>query len=223
MQYSSTDNSIDRINASTLAAVKTSLPGYIETYDPKKKTCTVNLALTEFKDTDGAEPLNFDLRPIPTPVKFPRGGGFCMTWPLKKGDPVWVVFCHRQIDEWFASDGKTKVTAALLSLFESGDCYVDPGAFPEGNNKGEATDRELIISSDDGTQLIIHPDKKVTVVGDKFEIGARGASNALAISQTVDSHFTAIQVKLDIVLAIFGIPIVGLLSSTASGKAFTND
>jgi len=58
-----------------------------------------------FKNVDGLievlEEINLPLL-INVPIIYPRGGGFSLTFPIKKGDECLIVFNERSIDNWHA-------------------------------------------------------------------------------------------------------------------------
>lgn len=225
MRIEQIETSLERFGESAKRGIHTASPGYIESYDPKKKTATVIIPITDFLEADGEEPTNLDWAPIPDcPVLFFRAGGWSMTAPLKKGDPVLVIFCQRSIDEWFFSDGKTIVSPALTETHTESDCIVIAGLFPQKNKDGEANDTDLIIShTDSKVRLALKPGGVVDMTCTRLNIGAPSASGALAKATTADNNDTTIQVKVDILASLFGVPPIGALPSTASGKAFTND
>jgi len=94
---------------SRLKDTHTSLPGIIVSFDGTTQLATVQPAIKRiFKTNDGDTEL---LTPtdlpilINVPVQFPRGGGFSLTFPVKKGDECLLVFCERSIDNWHKFGG----------------------------------------------------------------------------------------------------------------------
>jgi hypothetical protein len=91
------------INA-RLADVRVALPAHVEAFDPVTQLARVKPLLREsFEAEDGAEvseslPVISDV-----PVQFPGAGGFVLTFPVKAGDPCWLVFSDRALDKWIAS------------------------------------------------------------------------------------------------------------------------
>ena len=223
MRYRTTDQSLDLAAQAWNRTINTTIPAYIEQYDAKTRTAKVTIPFTDYLDTDG-EPENTDWAQIESvPVFFPRYGGWSIHAKLKKGDPVLLLFCQRPIDEWFVSDGKTTVTPGLLATHDEGDAIALAGLFPEKNTVAGKDDEKFYLSHKDGNQLILTPDGAVSVVCDKLEIGTEGASAAVAKGTTTDTNLTTLQIKLDLVCGMFGIPPVGVLPSVGSAKAFTND
>lgn len=207
------------------ASMQTALPAWVEEYDPEKKTASVRPVFTDYYLLDDGTSEKLDYPVIPNvPVLFPRGGKWSMTFPLKQGDPVLLVCSQRSLDEWFASDGKTQVSPADLRMMDVSDAICIPGLFPERNAKGKADAENLYIShEEEKTILKLTPDGKFNLIGSRLNIGAESASTALAKGSTSDSNFTALQVKVDAIGALLGVPPLGALPGVSSGKAFTND
>ncbi len=88
------------------AEIWTSLPGIVESFDPKAITVTVQPAVKgQIKDEQGkTTPVNLPLL-VDVPVVFPCGGGFTLTHPIKNGDECLVVFASRCIDGWWQNGG----------------------------------------------------------------------------------------------------------------------
>lgn len=94
---------------SKLKDLHTSMPGIIASFNAATQTATVQPAIKRiFKTREETDEL---LTPsaipplINVPVQFPRAGGFCMTFPVKKGDECLLVFSERSIDYWHRSGG----------------------------------------------------------------------------------------------------------------------
>jgi hypothetical protein len=84
------------------AEIWTALPGIVQSFDPDAMTVTVQPAVKgQFQDERG-NAQSVDLPVLAdVPVCFPCGGGFTLTYPVKKGDEVLVVFGSRCIDGWW--------------------------------------------------------------------------------------------------------------------------
>lgn len=224
MKFKTDNQAADTLFDANRRTLNTISVAYVESYDPKTKTATVTIPITDFYDTDGEEPLNLDWKPIPDiPVIFFRAGGWSQTAPLKKGDPVLLLFCQRSIDEWFATDGKTTVSPGFINTHDEKDCLALAGLFPSKNNDGESDGENFIIAHKDGNQFYFTPKAEAAIVATKLLIGSKTAATALAKATTTDNNFTTLRTKLDLVCGFLGIPPIGTLPATASGKAFTND
>src|SRR5206468_1066558 len=82
------------------------LPGLVQSFDPVKRTCVVQPAVkASIMTSDGSS--RWDKMPLllDCPVVFPGGGDVVLTFPLKLGDEVLVVFSDRCIDAWWQNGG----------------------------------------------------------------------------------------------------------------------
>lgn len=211
--------------------INTCIPGYIEDWSADEKTATVIVPFVDYYENEDGTADERKYSPVPVFCVYPRGGGWSIIHPLKKGDPVLVFFAQRSIDEWASSDGKTEVSPQEIEFFSSSDAFIIPGLFPFGNNSGKANDNDLILSHEDGTELRLGKDKKIHAVCDRLNIGSDGASTALAKATTTDSNISALEGKVNAIIAssiandglVIGVTPIIPGGSTASGKAFTND
>lgn len=95
-----------------LKDLHTSLPGIIESFDPTTQLASIQPAIkrifkTNEGDIDILTPTDLPIL-INVPVQFPRGGGFSLTFPVKKGDECLLIFCERSIDNWHKFGGVNK-------------------------------------------------------------------------------------------------------------------
>lgn len=89
------------------ANLRVALPGRVETYDATTQSCSVQLLVYDgVNDETGTR--KPEKLPVITsvPVCFPGSGGSSITWPLKAGDTVLVVFASSSIDRWLALGGE---------------------------------------------------------------------------------------------------------------------
>lgn len=100
---------------SHIKELHTSTPGIIESFDAEKQLATVQPAIKRvFVTREGNKeilsPSELPLL-INVPIIFPRGGGFSLTFPVKKGDECLLTFCERSIDNWHKT-GKIEIPGA---------------------------------------------------------------------------------------------------------------
>jgi hypothetical protein len=142
----------------------TSLPGEIDSFDEEKQTASVQPSLkSATRKPDGKSEKNQLPLLQDVPVQFASGGGMTMTWPLKKGDPVLIVFASRSIDQWHQSGGvQQQVSARMHDL---SDAMAIPGIrpLPKKLNPKISTTETQIRSDDGSVSISINPtDKKIT-------------------------------------------------------------
>ena len=85
-----------------LIDVHTAMPGMIVSYDPSKQMAQVQPSLKK-KYSNGT------IVPLPiinnVTVVHPRGGTAAILLPLKAGDPCWLIFGERSLDNWKSQGG----------------------------------------------------------------------------------------------------------------------
>jgi hypothetical protein len=90
-----------------MAQIHVAMPGIIESFDPLSQTAVIRPALREgIKDAPSALVQDVELPLLAdVPVAIPRGGGYCVTLPVKPGDECLVIFADSCIDAWWAYAG----------------------------------------------------------------------------------------------------------------------
>jgi hypothetical protein len=140
-----------------LLTVHTTMPGEIVSYDPTQRRCTVQPHFKRVWEDGAAEPIN----PIENvPVVFPGGGGFKITWPLRKGDGVKIDFSERSLDIWLSKGGL--VDPADDRLFDLTDAIVTPSLEDFVNTSGGASE-DLTLEHEGGTKIRMTPAGKVAI------------------------------------------------------------
>lgn len=127
---------------SRLFDLHTCLPGIVEKYNKAKNTIDVTPCLKRKYETGDVvqQPVILNV-----PVAFPRGGGFSITHPLKKGDSVILVFSERSLDVWKKNGGV--VDPQDPRKFNVTDAFAIPGGYPEINPVADASDSALRIKN----------------------------------------------------------------------------
>lgn len=150
------------------AGIWTALPGIIQSFDPAKRTCSVQPALkAKLTYLDWT----FDWIELPLlvdcPVQFPGGGGVFLSFPLKLGDECLVVFASRCIDAWWQSGGVQP--QAELRMHDLSDGFVVPGVRSVPKVQPNISTARAELRTDDGSAKVsIDPASKeidVTTTG----------------------------------------------------------
>ena len=91
----------------SMRGVRVALPGRIETYDPVTQTCSVQPLVKDgvIDETGVRTPERLPIV-ASVPVCFLGSGAFSITWPIKVGDTVLLVFSSSSIDRWLALGGE---------------------------------------------------------------------------------------------------------------------
>lgn len=163
-----------------------------EDLDPTHQTVTVQIAIQErVRTAEGAQ--WWDVAPIiNVPIIIPRGGGFSVTLPLKKGDEGLLVFCDTCFDFWW-QNGKNNSPVANNNTSPSGtqrqfevrrhhihDCGFIPGMYSQPNVLSDYSTDSLQLRSDDGNTIIDVAEDGVTVTGQNVVVNASSVAQVTA-------------------------------------------
>jgi len=165
----------------------TSMPGIVETYDPKRGTVSVIPALKR-KYADGQI---IDLPEIPNvPLGFPKGTNFAMSWPIQKGDDVLVIFSERSLDIWKQQGGNGKTINPKDSRHHD---LTDAIAIPNFTTlkSGRNLDPENVV--------IRHGEAKLKISEKGYSIGNATAellAQVKALAAQVSSDVTALDAAI---------------------------
>lgn len=187
---------------SHLAEVHTAIPGRIESYDAAKCLANVKPLLKRrysVNNADGNTVEQIEEYPViqAVPVAFPRGGGYCMAWPLSKGDPCLLVFSERSLDAYLDSDGATVVDPDDARVHDITDAICYPGMTTKANPIANAPTDHLKLGAEDGTaEVRVSNGNEVQVVANVTRIGTTTANNALALAAQTDARLTALETQV---------------------------
>ena len=164
-----------------LADTRCATPAFLtEDVDITTQTVTVQISIQERVRTPTG-PQWWDIPPIiMVPIIAPRGGGYSVTLPLKKGDEGLLIFCDTCFDLWWR-DGQ-EGTVAQNTLNSGGktqkqnevrrhyihDCGFWPGMWSQKNLLTSYATDSLQIRTDDGATVIdVSTTDGVTVTTDQ--------------------------------------------------------
>jgi hypothetical protein len=158
------------------------------------QTVTVQIAIQERVRVLGAAPQWWDVPPIiKVPIVTPRGGGFSLTLPLKKGDEGLLVFCDTCFDYWWGygqqnapvaqnltAKGLTQPSGSQRQLevrrHHVHDCGFIPGMWSQPHVLSNYSASSLQLRSDDGLTVIDLASGTVTVTGTNVNVVASHAN-----------------------------------------------
>lgn len=114
------------------AKLWTALPGLVAAVDLVKQTLSVQPSIQgELRAPDGSITyVNLPLL-VDVPVVWPRAGGFAITFPVKVGDEVLVVFSARCIDTWWQSGGVGAPAEPRMHDLSDGFAVLAPTSQPK--------------------------------------------------------------------------------------------
>lgn len=177
---------------SLLTEMYVCLPGVVEKWD-SANPCKCDVSPTiqrvyRLPDEEGNYAREAVDQPVITdvPIQYPRGGGYAITFPLKKGDPVLLVFSQRSLDVWMASDGATPVDPEDVRKFDITDAFCIPGLSTGAAPIATASEEDLVIALEDGSSEIRLKADGTIGMGPE-------AAEALALASVCNSRLDAIE------------------------------
>lgn len=143
---------LSAFKAQAFADLRVSMPARVEKYEDSTQLADVQPLLKEsYVDEDGERAIA--RLPVITnvPVVFPGGGGMRITFPVRAGDTVLLVFSDRSIDSWLAQGGEA--TPEDERRHHLSDAIAIPGLHPNtaawsGTESGVVTIGEDTAASD---------------------------------------------------------------------------
>ncbi|WP_368083691.1 Gp138 family membrane-puncturing spike protein [Klebsiella michiganensis] len=152
-QLGSKEQADAQLAQAIMSAMRVSIPGIIQSFDPDAVTAVVQPAIKGVEhDESGAEvsvslPLLVDV-----PVVFPRGGGCTLTFPVTAGDECLVIFADRCIDFWWQSGGIQEPVDGRMHDLSDAFCIVGPQSQAKKISGISTTAAQL--RTDDGSAFI---------------------------------------------------------------------
>lgn len=154
------------IIANKLADMHTCMPAKVVSYDFKTRKATVQPALNQ-KYNDG------EVVELPVihnvPVIHPAAGGASITLPVKKDDPVLLVFSERSLEEWL-QNGKQN-TPDDPRQNDLTDAVAHLGLQPFSVHSPVDSADDLMIDYD-GSQIVIHPAGVMDISAEQINMDA---------------------------------------------------
>lgn len=162
------DSAIAEYVETRLREVRTLIPGIIISFDGPTQTAQVQPAIKRvFVTKNPGQDAVVTQVAIPpcvnVPVRFPRGGGFVLTFPVQAGDECILHFSDRAIDFWYQNGGIQLPSEYrmhhLSDAFATVDVASQPNVIPNFNTAAPEW-RTL-----DGATLIRIEPGQVTIIG----------------------------------------------------------
>ncbi|HEB3560740.1 TPA: hypothetical protein RZC73_003070 [Escherichia coli] len=146
-----------RLAGSVMSALRVSMPGIVQSFDPDAVTVVVQPAIKGYEpDSNGINQSTTLPLLVDVPVVFPRGGGCTLTFPVKAGDECLVVFADRCIDFWWQSGGIQEPVDERMHDLSDAFCIVGPQS--QAKKIGGISTSAVELRSDDGeTKLSLNP------------------------------------------------------------------
>jgi len=172
-----------------LSSVHTALPGRVETYDADKQEADIKpLVRRLITDSDGNDIVE-SIPVIPdVPIVFPRGGGYHLTFPIKSGDHVLLVFNESSIDNFMGGSG-AEVSPDNFNRFDLSDPVAYAGFYPEAKSLSDSDPDDMTLGKDDGVVIHIKDDGTIN-------LGSKDPADHLSLASIVNSEFERIDAEL---------------------------
>ncbi|ECO8649485.1 hypothetical protein FXR45_16615 [Salmonella enterica] len=160
-QLGSKEQADTRLVGSVMSALRVSMPGIVQSFDPDTVTAVVQPAIKGYEpDSNGVSQSTTLPLLVDVPVVFPRGGGCTLTFPVKAGDECLVIFADRCIDFWWQNGGVQEPVDDRVHDLSDAFCIVGPQSQAQ-KISGISTSAVELRSDDGGTKLSLNPSSGV--------------------------------------------------------------
>ena len=175
LRYDSIGQALAFVGQEWLKRVRTAMPATIVAYTPSTGRARVQPAV-DITMSDGT----FRPRPqIPdVPVLQPAGGGYLLSIPLQAGDPVLLIYSHRDIGA-FKRSLQPGPSEGPNVLWES-DCIAVPGFAPLATSRLDG----LALQSTDGQRRIEINDGGIDITDGSAQVNIVPGSITMALGSS---------------------------------------
>lgn len=135
-----------------LKQTNTCIPAIVEEYDREKNVVTVQPAISEAI----AGGKYIERAKLKAPVFQPAGGGFVLSFPLKKGDTGWLIACDRDISLF--KQQKTKINPNTYRTHSFEDSFFIPDFVNGFKPDNDMKDCLVLSRTDKSSKLVIGKD-----------------------------------------------------------------
>lgn len=187
-------------------ALRVGLPGRVERFDAANQLADVTPLLQETAfDESGNETL--ESLPVLTnvPVQFVGGGGYALTFPVAAGDPCWLTFSDRSLDEWIDRGGV--VDPVDLRRHDLGDSVALLGVRAKPGKLAEFDSARAVFGN---------KGPRVAVDGSIVHLGVAHNANAAQAVLRGDAYRTAEDTLIDTIASATQTAATALIAATAA-------
>ena len=232
-QDQSIEKSLEIIIKSFTNQINTCLPAKIVKIRDKQTIDVQPTIKKTLKRDDDIESVEYAVIPN-VPVFIMCSQDYFLSFPMKVGDPVLLIFSQHCIDDYMLTDGKEIIDTKQPLNHDLNNAIAILGIMSPKNKIDEISPDDLILGKKDGSsKIIIKANNKVQIKASSVELGDIGASKPLALSEIVDSRLSALEtfqnshIHIDPISAVTGIASVPFVpgnggASTASTKVKTD-
>lgn len=180
LTYLNFEQSIEFILTQFKKDINVALPATIQSYDSQTKRATVIPAVQK-KLTDDTLISYTPISDIP--VVMPCGGGYTLSFPVKTGDTVLLVFCQRGIDGFKKNFSESAPSDSLMDIHDAvaitgfGGLSVEPASSAGASLQNESGANALIV--EDSQVEIKKGDNDIVIKDDEIVFSVGGSSATL--------------------------------------------
>ncbi|MBO4555583.1 MAG: hypothetical protein J5706_02400 [Elusimicrobiales bacterium] len=165
--------------------LKVCIPAVVISFDRSKGRAEVQPAIT-LTTTAGEQ---VERSAISVPVHNPGGGGFLLSFPLKKGDTGWLMTADQDIT-FFLQTGRVSAPG-VFRRHDLADSFFIPDSVITGNNKPSFSGNDsaaAVLQSTDGSVKISMAAGKITIKAAAIEIqGDTSATGSITAGGDIES------------------------------------
>jgi len=137
--------------------IHTTMPARIESYDHTQQRASVQpLIKKQYRDGQEVSMPIIDR----VPVVFPRSGGASLTFPVKAGDNVLLVFSERSMEKWLQDGGEQNPEDPRK--FDLTDAIALPGLNPFNLASASTTNKDVELVYN-GFRLVVNDDNRFAI------------------------------------------------------------
>lgn len=217
---------IKRAFINLLKEVHTTIPGEIVSFDPELQSAEVQPTIRRVyvnKGADGSEEESFVEIPklINVPVVFLRGGGWCITFPVKPGDECIIHFSERAIDQWRKNSGVQNPKDWRMHEYSDAICQV--GLSSEPKVITDFDNEHFQVRNEEGdVHISLREDKKVHIIT-PVKIFAEAPEMQFDASSKIDFNTPIANFSGDVNIAGTSTADVDHVSAGKSGASHTHN
>jgi len=172
------------------ARIRTAMPGLVTAVDLARQTVSVQGAIQGQQESpDGTvAAVNLPLF-VDVPIVWPRAGGYAITFPVKAGDEVLVVFGDRCIDSWWQSGGIGAPLEPRMHDLSDAFAILAPASQPKAQALPNVSSTSVQVRNEAGTAYL-----EITDDGDINIVAARDIKTTAGRNhQQMATGFTTLQ------------------------------
>lgn len=178
-----------------LTDTRVAIPAFLTAdMNVENQTVGVQIAIRERTRTPDGPEWTTLVPVLLVPVIIPRGGGYGITLPLKKGDEGLLIFCDCCFDFWWQNGGIQNQIG--MHRHEFWDCGFLPGMYSQPHKLTDYSDDSLQIRADDGTTIIdVSSSDGVTITASDVTVNATDETLITSPKVEVDASTSTLVVS----------------------------